>query len=106
MPFSAIQLRTKFKRAIGECKKAALTIRSASSIKRFQNQKVYGQWFDQRFALVKTRDSCQPEQAIEPSTAATSESSSPEYVCPPVSGEKPMFTPVRIPKKVEEKKTP
>ena len=28
----------------------------------------YGSWFNQLFALVKTRDSCQPEQAIEPSS--------------------------------------
>ena len=105
VPFSAVQLRTKFKKAIGECKKAALTIRSGSGIKRFQSEKGYGHWFDQLFALVKTRDSCQPEQAIEPSTAATTESSSPD-LSPPISGEESMFTPIRIPKKSGRKEDP
>ena len=68
VPFTTKQLRTKFKKAIAECKKAALTIKTASGIKRFQDDKGYGSWFDQLFSLVKTRDSCQPEQAIEPSS--------------------------------------
>ncbi len=49
-----------------ECKKAALVMKTASGIKRFQEEKNYGAWFGQLFALVKTRESCQPEQAIEP----------------------------------------
>ena len=65
--FTPVQLRTKFKKAISECKKAALTMKTATGIKRLQDEKGYGPWFDQLFALVKTRDSCQPEQAIEPS---------------------------------------
>ena len=73
--FSVVQLHNKFKKLIGECKKAALTIKSASGIKRFQDKKSYGKWFDQLFALVKTRDSRQPEQAIEPSASAPSTSS-------------------------------
>ena len=67
--FTPVQLRTKFKKAIlSECKKAALTMKTATGIKRLQDEKGYGPWFDQLFALVKTRDSCQPEQAIEPSS--------------------------------------
>eukprot|EP00112_Aurelia_sp_Birch-Aquarium-sp1_P017286 Seg3990.6 transcript_id=Seg3990.6/GoldUCD/mRNA.D3Y31 product="hypothetical protein" protein_id=Seg3990.6/GoldUCD/D3Y31 len=65
--FTPVQLRTKFKKAISECKKAALTMKTATGIKRLQDEKGYGPWFDQLFALVKTRDSRQPEQAIEPS---------------------------------------
>ena len=65
--FSPSQLRTKFKKCVQECKKAALTIKTATGIKRFQDSKNYGLWFNQLFAVVKTRDSCQPEQTLEPS---------------------------------------
>ena len=67
VPFTAVQLRNKFKKAVAECKKTALTIKSATGIKRFQDEKNYGPWFNQLFGLVKTRDSCQPELAVEPS---------------------------------------
>ena len=33
--FTAVQIRTKFKKLVSECKKAALTIKSATGIKRF-----------------------------------------------------------------------
>ena len=69
--FSVNQLRTKVKKCVCDCKRAALTIKTATGIKRFQEQKGYGNWFDQLFALVKTRDSCQPEQAIEPSSTSS-----------------------------------
>ncbi len=42
-------------------------MKTASGIKRFQEERNYGAWFNELFALVKTRDSCQREQAIEPS---------------------------------------
>ena len=74
-PFTVKQLRTKFKKVVGECKKAALVMRTASGIKRFQDENGYGAWFNQLFALVKTRDSCQPEQAIEPSAVTNEEAS-------------------------------
>ena len=32
------------------------------------DDKGYGTWFDKLFAIVKSRDSCQPDQALEPST--------------------------------------
>ena len=98
--FSVVQLRNKFKKLVGECKKAALTIKSASGIKRFQDEKSYGKWFDQLFALVKTRDSCQPEQAIEPSANAPSTSSA-DGSSPDTSsatGDE-MFVPVKQPRK-------
>ena len=72
---SIIQLRNKFKKLVGECRKAALTIKCASGIRRFQDERSYGKLFDQLFGLVKTRDSRQPEQAIEPSAIALSVSS-------------------------------
>ena len=71
VPFTVVQLRTKFKKLIGECKKAALTIKNAIGIKRFQDNKGYGDWFNPLFNLVKTRDACQPEQAIEASASGT-----------------------------------
>lgn len=58
------------KKCISDWKKAALTIKTASGIKKFHNEKGYGGWFNQLFALVKTRDSCQPEKAIEPSPSS------------------------------------
>ena len=71
--FTVAQARTKFKKCVSDCKNAALTIKTATGIKRFQDQKGYGAWFSQLFALIKTRDSCQPERAIEPSAnSATS----------------------------------
>ena len=66
--FSVDQLRSKFKKCVGECKRVALTIKTATGIKRFLDDKGYGAWFDKLFAIVKTRDSCQPDQALEPST--------------------------------------
>ena len=71
--FTVAQAGIKFKKCVSDCKKAALTIKTATGIKRFQDQKGYGAWFSQLFALIKTRDSCQPERAIEPSAdSATS----------------------------------
>eukprot|EP00794_Sanderia_malayensis_P001209 gene1209-585_t len=64
--FTVVQLRNKLKKVVAECKKAALVMKTASGIKRFQEEINYGPWFNQLFELVKTRDSCQPEQAIEP----------------------------------------
>ena len=64
---SISQIRTKFKKCISECKNAAMTIKTATGIKRFQDSQGYGKWFPTLFAVVKTRESCQPEQAIEPS---------------------------------------
>ena len=62
------QLRNKLKKLISECKKAALTVKTATGIDRLQEQKNYGSWFPMLFSLVKTRDSCQPKRAVEPST--------------------------------------
>ena len=66
VPFTIAQVRTKFKKCISECKKVALTIKTATGVKRFQDDKNYGVWFDRLFELVKTRDSCRPDLATEP----------------------------------------
>ena len=94
--YTVIQLRNKFKKVVGECKKAALVMKTASGIKRFQEEKNYGVWFNQLLELVKTRESCQPEQAIEPSERSfdsTSEcvapaESTPEFFIPVMKGTK------------------
>lgn len=49
--FSVPQLRTKFKKCVGECKKAALVIKNKTGIKRFQDSKDYSAWFSQLFAV-------------------------------------------------------
>ena len=71
VPYTAVQLRTKFKELVAECKKVALTIKTATEIQRFQDNKGYGQWFNELFALIKTRDSCQPEEAFKPSASTS-----------------------------------
>ncbi len=57
-PFAVSQIRNKFKKCISECKKIALTVKTASGIKRIQDEKNFGSWFTQLYELVKTRDSC------------------------------------------------
>ena len=74
-PYDIAQTREKFKRCISECKKVALTVKTASGIKRFQDENGYGKWFNQLFPLIQTRASCQPEHAIEPSSVHSDESS-------------------------------
>ena len=56
LKFSVKQLRTKFKKCVGDCKQAALTIRTATGIKRFQEDRGLGNWFKPLFAVVQTRD--------------------------------------------------
>lgn len=65
--FSHNQARNKFKSLIAICKKASLTRQTASGIENFIQKQGYGKWFGQLFPLVQSRESAQPEQAIEPS---------------------------------------
>ena len=44
---------------------------NATGIKRFQDNKGYGDWFNPLFNLLKIRDACQRKQAIEPSASGT-----------------------------------
>ena len=64
--YNAPQTRSKFKRCVSICRKAALTIKTASGIKRFQEEKEFGPWFQKLYEVVRTMDNCQPEQSIEP----------------------------------------
>ena len=73
--YTVIQIRNKFKKIVAECKKASLIMKTASGVKGFQEEKNYGTWFNQLFALVKPRESCQPEQAIEPGEQSLGSSS-------------------------------
>ncbi len=67
--FSTTQVRNKFKKLISECKKVALTTSTASGIKRFQDK--FGKWFELLYPVVKQRESCDPDQSIEPCTEMT-----------------------------------
>ena len=71
LQFTVAQLRNKLKKLISECKKAALKVKTVTGIDRFQEQRNYGSWYPLLFSLVKTRDSCQPERAVEPSTGGS-----------------------------------
>ncbi len=62
-----VEMSCAHQKCVGDCKKVALTIKTATGIKKIQREKGYGAWFDQLFALIKTRDSCRPEMATEPS---------------------------------------
>lgn len=68
-------LLNKFKKCISCCKQAALTVKTATGITRFQEDRGYGKWFNALFEVVKTRDSCQPELALEPSSSGSSNKS-------------------------------
>ena len=65
--FTLSHARYKFKFLVAICKKASLTRQKASFIDNFILNKGYGKWFGQLFPLVQSRESAQPEQAIEPS---------------------------------------
>lgn len=69
--FTVEQLRSKFKKCVSECKRAALTIKTGTGIIRFQEDKSYGTWFQKFYGVVKTRDSCQPDQATEPTATSS-----------------------------------
>ena len=73
--FAVNQLRTKFKKCISCCKQAALTVKTATGIRRFQEDRGYGNWFNASFEVVKRRGSCQPELALEPSSSGSSNKS-------------------------------
>ena len=66
------QMRTKFKKCVSQCKQAALTQKTATGIKRYQEDCGFRKWFNALFDVVKTRDSCQPEHALEPSRSSSS----------------------------------
>ena len=101
--FTVPQLRSKFKKCVGFCKQAALTQRTATGIKRFQEDHGFGNWFNALFEVVKTRDSRQPEQALEPSSS-NSERSSPNSDMLREEGQDLLFVPVKNVKKRQSTK--
>ena len=50
----------------------ALTVKTASGIATFVDEKNYGKWFNDLYAIVKTHDACHPELAVEPSCSELS----------------------------------
>ena len=74
-PFTIKQIRNKFKWCVATCKKVALTIQTKSGIQRFIEDKGFGKWFDALFPLIKSRDSYQPDQAVEPSASSSKSTS-------------------------------
>lgn len=65
---SVTQMRNKFKKLVSECKQANMIFKTATGISNYKDKKNYSQWFDMLFPLIKSRESCQPEQALEPSS--------------------------------------
>ena len=59
---------------------ALMTQKTASGIKRFQYQKELGHWFNTYLPLMKTRESCQPDQAVEPSSGEKLPGSEDQYL--------------------------
>ena len=55
-----------------------MTIKTASGIKKFQEEKEFGSWFQKLYELVCTMDNCQPEQSIEPHVSKKSIKEEPE----------------------------
>ena len=66
-PYDVNQTRQKFLRCVQACRAAALKTNTTSGIKRIQVSKDYGQWFNKLMQHISMMDSCQREQAIEPS---------------------------------------
>ncbi len=100
--FTVPQMRTKFKWCVATCKKISLTISTKSGIKRIQDEKGYGQWFNLLYPLIKSRDSCQPEQAIEPDSLNNCVSGSEESSSLSREPTPPMFVPIKS--RAKEKK--
>ena len=85
------KMRTKFK-CVSQYKQAALTQKTATGIKRYQEDHGFGKWFNALFDVVKTRDSCRPERAVEPSTSSSS---------PPCTPESSLYDPDNVDDEVE-----
>ena len=55
-----------------------MTVKTASGIENFIRDRGYGMTFNNLYSLVKTRDSCNPDKAVEPSTSLTAKGSGDE----------------------------
>ena len=63
--FTIPQTRQKFMRCINMCRDALMKVKTASGIKRFQEDKELGNWFNKLMPVISSMDNCQPQQAIE-----------------------------------------
>ena len=54
--FTFVQLRTKFKKAAGDCKKVIPTVKTTTGIKKIEEERGYGKWFENFIFYVKTRE--------------------------------------------------
>ena len=96
--FSVNQLRSKFKKCVPLCKQAVLTQKSATGIKRFQEDQGFFKWFTTLFEVVKTRESCQADLALEPLASISPSDLSVEISDDSVK-EKELFVPIKTKRK-------
>ena len=64
--FDLTQTRQKFKRCVTLCRNAMMKVKTASRIKRFQEDKELGNWFGKLLPLISSMENCQQQQSIEP----------------------------------------
>ena len=69
--FDINKTRQKFKRCVTICRNASMKIKTASGIKRFQESKDFGSWFNKLLPVISSMDNCQPDQAVEPGSYST-----------------------------------
>lgn len=84
------------------CNQAALTQKTASGIKRFKKDQGLGKWFTTLFEVVKTRESCQPNLALEPSASSSPSDLSVEISDDNVK-EKELFVPIKTKRRQSSK---
>ena len=63
--------KKQVQKLISICKSALLTLKTASGIKRFQDDNQFGSWFNILTQIMKSRPSCLPDQGIEPGSYST-----------------------------------
>ena len=68
--FNVAQTRQKFKRCVTMCRNAVMKVKTSSGIRRFQEDKEFGNWFAKLLPVISSMDNCQPQQAIEPGSSS------------------------------------
>ena len=66
MVYTWTQVKSKIERCKSSCRTAALTMKTASGITRFQESKGLGTWFPKLLPVVMSNRNCQPNVAVEP----------------------------------------
>ena len=97
LQFTVPQLTTKFKKCVSKCKHPALAMKTATGIKRFQEECGFGKWFNMLFSLEKSGDLCKPELALEPSSIEQQSTTK----ASPDDGKEGIFIPVKKKQKVK-----